>query len=70
MKMYEPKGFQESNCKNYRSLDYQMAQLELGIDSDQWYTELTDIFDIPNKTLYVMPQEGWYNHEYLKFTVR
>jgi len=53
----------------FGSLDKQMEILNSGKDSDFWYTELTSIFDIDNKQLYIMPQEGWYKKEYIKFTI-
>ncbi len=69
-KIYESGGYQESLCTEYVNLDEQMRRLDKGIEADNWwYTEFTDVFDIKNKTLYVMPQEGWYKHEYIKFTV-
>jgi len=69
-KTCEPGGYQEKRCADYVSLDEQMSKLDKGIGSvDNWYTEFTDIFDIKNKILYIMPQEGWYKHEYIKFTV-
>lgn len=63
-------GFQTETDKIFDSLDTQMKGLDSGVESSLWYTELTSIFDIENKELHVMPQEGWYKHEYIKFSVR
>ncbi len=68
-KTYEPGGYQEGTIKDYGTFEDRMRDLDKGIESDKWYTELTDVFDIKNKELYVMPQEGWYKHEYIKFSV-
>lgn len=69
-KTFEPGGNQEKLCAEYVSIDEQMKRLDNGIEAENWwYTEFTDVFDINNKTLYVMPQEGWYKHEYYDFTV-
>lgn len=67
----EPGGYQELVNNAFGSLDKRMQDLDRGIECEnEWYTELTDIFDINNKELYIMPQEGWYKHEYIKFTLR
>ena len=70
-KTFAPGGLQESLISRFGSLDARMTDLDNGIECEnEWYTELTDIFDIENKELYVLPQQGWYDNNYLKFTVR
>jgi len=70
-KMFEPGGYQQGCIDVFQNLDFQMSQLKSGIDrEDDWYTELTSVYDIPNKELHVMPQEGWFNNKFYKFTVK
>lgn len=69
--MYVPGGYMDGTIEAFGSLDEQMRNLDNGIESeDNWYTALTSIFDIKNKELHVMPQEGWYNNKFYKFTVK
>jgi len=70
-KMYEPTdSYMVGTIEAFGSLDEQMRNLDSGIEAeDNWYTELTSIYDISQKTLQIMPQEGWYNKKYYPFTV-
>lgn len=54
----------------YGSLDKQMKLLESGVQSSRWYTELTVVFDIPNKEINLLPQEGWFAHKYYRFGLK
>lgn len=68
--MYSADGYMGGSKAKFGSLKQQMENLEKGIDAqDDWYTELTSIYDIKNHVLQIMPQEGWYNNKFYKFTV-
>ncbi len=68
-KMFEPGGVTNQAADVYQSLDHKMQILDSGVESDEWYSEFTSLYDIPKKEIYIKPQEGWYNDKFYKFTV-
>lgn len=54
---------------DYGSLDKQMKLLDSGVESENWYSELTVVYDTARKEFWLMPQEGWYSHTYYRFTL-
>ena len=67
---YAEGSLQPKLIESFGSFEKRMEDLNNGIESkDEWYTELTDIFDINNKVLYVMPQQGYFKNEFTPFTV-
>ena len=69
-RMYDDGGIMDDLVSGYGSLDTQMRNMDSGIESDNWYSEFTSLYDIPKKEIYVKPQEGWYNDKFYKFTVK
>jgi len=68
-KMFETGGVTNQAADVYQSLDHKMQILDSGVETDEWYTEFTSLYDIPKKEIYIKPQEGWYNNKFYKFTV-
>jgi len=67
--MFEPGGVTDQACDVYQSLDHKMQILDSGVETDEWYTEFSLIYDIPKKEFHIKPQEGWYNNKYYRFTL-
>ena len=70
-KTFAAESFQEDVIERFGNFDQRMQDLSNGIECEnEWYTELTDIFDIGAQELYVLPQQGWFKNTFTKFTIR